>query len=134
MNSHNPLKHLLAVAACGLSLAVSSSASAVEPVQFLDMQWLKPGISADQAGIYFRDRLDPIVRKHGGSTILVYQVAATMKGEVKPAVVASMKFPSMEDMQALFKDPDYQKIVPLRDATFDLPRQSLFQVVPFIGK
>lgn len=73
MNTRNPLKQLLAVAASALSLAVSTSASAVEPVQFLDLQWLRTGVSADQAGVYFRDRLDPIVRKHGGSIVLVYR-------------------------------------------------------------
>lgn len=134
MNSHDPLKYLLAIAVCGLSLVSSAAVSAVESVQFLDMQLLKPGISADQAGIYFRDRLDHIVREHGGNIILVHQVAATIKGEVKPALVASMKFSSIDDVPALFKDPDYRKIVPLRDATFDLPRQSLFQAAPFIGK
>jgi len=39
----------------------------------------------------------------------------------------------MDDMQALFKDPEYQKIVPQRDATFDLPRMSLFQIAPISG-
>lgn len=123
---------VFAVAHAGLWVS-AGSAGAAEPVQFFDIQWLKPGVTQEQAGGYFRDRLDPIVRRHGGKIVLVYRVAATMKGDIKPALLASMTFPSPEDMQALFKDPEYQKIVPLRDATFDLERQSLFQVSPIMG-
>lgn len=131
MSYRSSLKQLAAVAIFGTLVGFSTMASA--SVQFLDLQWLNSGITTQQAGSYFKDKLDPIVRRHGGKIIFVYQILGTMKGEVKPAIAASMEFPSMDEMQALFKDPEYQKIVPQRDATFDLPRQSLFQVTPIGG-
>lgn len=131
MSYRKVLRHLVAVAVFGAMAGFPTIASA--SVQFLDLQWLNSGVTAQEAGSYFKDKLAPIVRKHGGKIVFVYQIMATMKGDVKPAIAASMEFPSMDAMQALFKDPGYQKIVPQRDATFDLLRQSLFQVAPVGG-
>lgn len=122
------------VFALALPLQGAAQAAGDKKVQFMDLQWLKPGVTAQQAGAYFSDKLDPIVRKHGGKILFTYQVAAVMRGDVKPALIASMEFPSMDAMQGLFKDPDYQRIVPQRDATFDLSKQVLYQVAPAGGK
>ncbi len=134
MSDRKSFRNPLLAAIGGLTLACSAAAPAGAAVQFVDLQWLKPGITAQNAGGYFTGRLEPIVRKHGGRVIFVYRVLATMKGDVQPAVIASMEFPSMEEMQALFRDAEYQKIVPERDATFDLARQSLFQVAPVAAR
>lgn len=127
MNVRKSMIHAVAA----LSVAVSSAAAgAAGSVQFMDLQWLQPGVAVHDAGSYFSDKLQPLVRKHGGNIMSVHQIAATMRGEVKPALVATMEFPSMEKMQGLLKDPEYQKLIPQRDATFDLPKQSLFQIKP----
>ncbi|MEW5963234.1 MAG: DUF1330 domain-containing protein [Pseudomonadota bacterium] len=129
------------ISACGmllvLGLAVSTPRPAAAqngPVQFMDLNWLKSGADAGQAGIYFNDLLAPILKKHGAKVVFSYAVTGVMAGDIKPAVTASMEFPSMHAMQAMFNDPDYKKIVPYRDATFDLSRQILFQIAPLKGR
>ncbi len=149
MSTHRSLRHTISAAGTVLIISVLTVAalaqgmtkgqgashddSASTTVQFVDLLWLKPGVSPQEAGTYFHDMLGPILRKHGGRVIFTYQVIGVMKGELKPAVTASMEFPSMQAMQNLFKDPEYQKIVPQRDATFDLSQQRLFQVAPLSG-
>ena len=129
---------IAALAVCGLALWMPARASAQPqpsgPVQVMDMNWLKKGVDVKQAGIYFNDMLAPILKKYGAKIIFVYSINGVMRGDIKPAVTASMEFPSMQSMQALFNDPDYKKIVPYRDATFDLAQLKLFQVAPLKGK
>lgn len=101
-----------------------------QQVQFLELLWLQPNVGVEKAADYFQNRLGPILKKHNGEIIQSYQVASTMKGELKPAWINVFRFRSMEDMQAIFQDADYNKLVPLRDATFDLSQHRLFSVVP----
>lgn len=99
-------------------------------VQFVDLLWLKPGINPQAAAHYFNELLPPILEKHGGKVIFVYAVETAIKGELKPAITASMTFPSMDSLKEVFSDPEYAKIVPVRDATFDFTQQSLLKVRP----
>ena len=101
-----------------------------QQVQFLELLWLQPNVPVDKAADYFQNRLGPILKKHNGEIIQSYQVASTMKGELKPAWINVFRFRSMEDMQAIFQDAEYNKLVPLRDATFDLSQHRLFSVMP----
>ena len=141
--THLIRNRLAILAACGTLIAFGAAAWAPRPaaaqmppsgpVQFMDLNWLKPGVDAKQAGIYFNDLLTPILKKHGAKVVFVYAVTGVMAGDIQPAVTASMEFPSMQAMQAMLSDPDYKKIVPYRDATFDLSHQKLFQVAPLRG-
>lgn len=99
-------------------------------VQFVDLLWLKPGVEADSAGHYFSQLLTPVLQRHGGKVLYVYRIDAALKGSLKPAINASLTFPSMEALQAMFQDPEYQKIIPVRDSIFDFTQQSLWQVTP----
>lgn len=101
-----------------------------QSVQFLELLWLQPNVPVDKAADYFQKRLGPILKKHNGEILQSYQVAATMKGDLKPAWINVFRFRSMEDMQAIFQDAEYNKLVPLRDATFDLSQHRLFSVMP----
>lgn len=134
MNIHKSFLAYFTVCLLMLGFAAQAMADIPGKVQFMDLQWLKAGVNTQQAGEYFTGKLDPIVRKHGGKVVFVYEVMKVMKGDVKPAMIASMEFPSMEAMQALFKDAEYQKIIPLRDLIFDLPHMSLFQLSPVVEK
>ncbi|MBI5283972.1 MAG: DUF1330 domain-containing protein [Chloroflexi bacterium] len=102
-----------------------------QPVEVTSLLWLKAGVTADQARNYFTRLLAPIVRRHGGEPLAdgyPLFVEATVRGELKPDVIDGFRFPSQEAMEALFQDPAYQEIVPIRDATFDMTRQSVFRV------
>ena len=99
------------------------------PVQFVDLLWLKPGVTLDDAQRYLQT-LAPLVKKHGGHRLVGFRIEKTMKGDVQPQVINGLEFPSMQAMQELFQDPAYQTIVPTRDATFDMARHTLFQVTP----
>ena len=101
-----------------------------QEVHFIELLWLQPKATPEGATDYFRNKLRPILAKHGGEILQSFQVAATMKGELKPAWINIIRFRSMEDMQAIFKDPEYAKLIPLRDATFDLSQQRMFNVLP----
>lgn len=99
-----------------------------QQVQMLELLWLQPNVTVDKAADYFRNKLRPILVKHHGEIIQSYEVTGTMRGELKPAWINVFRFNSMADMQAIFQDPEYAKLVPLRDATFDLSQHRLFTV------
>ncbi len=133
MYGRNTMRKLVGGALCAILVAFSVAAQAGGAVQFMDLQWLQPGVSPTQAGAYFHEALGPIVRKHGGKLLFTYQVLGVMKRDLKPAVIAGKEFPTMDAMQNLFKDPDYQSIVPQRDRIFDLSQMRLFQIAPIGG-
>lgn len=108
--------------------ARAASSNTLSPIQFVDLLWVKPEASPDDAVRYFKQVLPPVMAKHGGRVIHVYRIDEALRGDLRPAVTASLSFPSMQALQAMFKDPDYQKIVPERDAIFDFTQQSLFRV------
>ena len=60
-----------------------------------------------------------LLEKHGGVRIANYNVESALDGGDKPAAFAVFSFPNPDAIQnLLFNDPDYQKIVPLRDSGF----------------
>jgi uncharacterized protein (DUF1330 family) len=141
MKQRHSTHHLAALAAAAvLVIGTASIGRGVEsnettgaahggPVQFVDLLWLRQGVTVDDAQRYLQT-LAPLVKKHGGRPLVGFRIDKTMKGDVQPQVINGLEFPSMQAMQALLADPEYQKIVPTRDATFDMARHTLFQVSP----
>jgi len=60
-----------------------------------------------------------LLEKHGGVRIANYTVESAIEGGDKPGAIAVFSFPNPGAIQdLLFNDPEYQKIVPLRDRGF----------------
>ncbi len=60
-----------------------------------------------------------LLAKHGGVPVANYKVQSVLDSGDKPAMIGVFSFPSPEAIQDLLvNDPDYQKIVPLRDKGF----------------
>ena len=60
-----------------------------------------------------------IAKKHGAVPIASYNVESAIGSEEKPAAIAVFSFPSREAIQdLLINDPDYQRLIPLRDKGF----------------
>lgn len=110
--------------------AARQASTPSQQVHFVELLWLQPKATPEAAADYFKNKLRPILSKHGGEILQGYQVVATVQGDLKPAWINVIRFRSMEDMQAIFQDPDYTKIVPLRDAIFNLTQHPFFSVLP----
>jgi len=59
------------------------------------------------------------LKKHGAVKVSGYNVEASVGSDEKPAMIGIFSFPNREAIQNLLvNDPEYQKIVPLRDKGF----------------
>lgn len=124
---------LMLFVSCGTAFAGKDRSAGIEGhnedvVQFVDLLWVKQDKTPDDAVRYFREVLPPILARHGGKVLHVYRVEAALRGDMQPAITASLTFPSMQALESMFKDPEYQKIIPERDAIFDFSQQSLLRV------
>jgi len=60
-----------------------------------------------------------LMKKHGGVPLARYSVESMIDSVEKPAAFAVISFPSKNAIQDLLvNDPDYQKLIPLRDKGF----------------
>ncbi len=59
-----------------------------------------------------------ITRKHGGIPVATYDVEKAIDSGEIPSVFAVMSFPNRDSVHELFNDPEYQKLIPLRDKGF----------------
>ena len=66
----------------------------------------------------YMEQASRILERHGGVKIATYDVERTIDGLDGPKVFIVMSFPTRESILALFEDPAYKSIVPLRDAGF----------------
>ena len=59
-----------------------------------------------------------ITTQYGGVAVAKYTVETVLDGGEKPAMFAVMSFPDRASIDGLFNDPDYKKLIPLRDLGF----------------
>ncbi|MEM7142648.1 MAG: DUF1330 domain-containing protein [Actinomycetota bacterium] len=57
----------------------------------------------------------PLFAKHGATPVAQFPVSGRPVGDTPAAFVAVLAFPSADAAEAVFADPDYQAIVPMRD-------------------
>ena len=60
----------------------------------------------------------PIFASCGGSPIGQYEVADTEIGAGQTTHVIIMEFPNQDAVRSIFKDPNYQKLIPSRTQAF----------------
>jgi len=66
---------------------------------------------------YYRDYAAlaaPIVEKHGGSPIIRTENIQTIEGALPQGTLAMLEFPTIEQAQAFYNDPDYQPLAKIR--------------------
>jgi len=59
-----------------------------------------------------------LTKAHGGVPVASYDVEHALDGGTHSAVFAVLSFPSRNAIDALFSDPAYQALVPVRDLGF----------------
>ena len=60
-----------------------------------------------------------ITKKHGGVPVASYNVESAVYADQQPGVIVVVSFPNREAIDNLLvNDPDYQKLIPLRDKGF----------------
>ena len=60
-----------------------------------------------------------IMEKHGGARVSHYNVQEVLDSGEKPALIGVFSFPNAEAIhELLYKDAEYQKLVPFRDKGF----------------
>lgn len=105
----------------------SSQASMSEhanPILF-DVIYLNEGKDASEAVAYF-ERVAVIAQKYGLVRLNTYRVTKNMRGIIQqPALINIWRMDSPDAMQKMGADPAYQKLVPTRDALFDMAKVSL---------
>jgi len=72
----------------------------------------------DELQSYF-SQAPAITKKHGGVPVASYNIESVLDSGDKPAAIAVISFPNRAAIQDLLvNDPDYQKLIPLRDKGF----------------
>ncbi len=56
--------------------------------------------------------------KHGGSQFKTFVVKETLQAGPQPTAFAISVFPNSEAVKKLFDDPEYKKLIPMRDKAF----------------
>lgn len=59
-----------------------------------------------------------ITKKYGGVAVAKYNVETALDEGVNPAIFAVMSFPDRASIGDLFNDPEYKKLIPLRELGF----------------
>ena len=59
-----------------------------------------------------------ITKEYGGVAVAKYNVETALDEADKPSMVAVMSFPDRASIENLFNDPEYKKLIPLRDLAF----------------
>lgn len=99
---------------------------------FVDILALKQGKTTQDANIYY-DKIEPVVKKHGLRRIIPgLSVVETMKGSLEPGLVNIWFVTNSKTTFAnIAKDPEYQKHIELRNATFDMDNANMMMLQPF---
>lgn len=59
-----------------------------------------------------------ITKEYGGVLVAKYEVEKSLDEDDKPDMFAVMSFPYRASVDSLFNDPEYKKLIPLRDLGF----------------
>ncbi|WP_375753660.1 DUF1330 domain-containing protein [Vibrio sp. HN007] len=74
-------------------------------------------VRIENADAYYRDYASlaaPIVEKHGGKPMIRTENIQTIEGAVPEGLLAMLEFPTIEQAQAFYADPDYQPLIKVR--------------------
>jgi uncharacterized protein (DUF1330 family) len=77
-----------------------------------------PNMNEMEALQSYQSHVPAIAKKFGAAPIASYNVEVALDGGEKPAIFAVLSFPSKDAIESLFKDPDYEALIPLRDLGF----------------
>ena len=111
--------------------------AANQKITVVDILWLNPdggGLAAAQD--YFQ-KLAPIVQKYGVTFNSSYRPVGVENGYLTaPDFIFTFTFNSLEAKRAFgpdpqFQDPEYAKIIPLRNRIFNFDDRISFRVEPF---
>lgn len=89
---------------------------------FVDVLTLRPTRTVAEAIAYF-GQVGPIAARHGLHIIKALEVDKKMRGHdaVNPNMVQLWRVERETAFAGLGGDPDYQAMIPARDALFDMP-------------
>ena len=92
----------------------------------VDILPLQSGKTMEDARAYFA-KAGPLLQKHGITRVgSPYEVLQVMKGETNGNIVNIFEVDDPKSsMGALQEDPDYQTIIPLREAVFDFANATI---------
>ncbi len=104
---------------------------------FVELMWLnEDGGGMEAAQDYFQ-KLSPILQRHDVNFNTSYLPVAVANGYLQaPDFIFSFTFGSQKGMQAFgpdpkLQDPDYAKLIPIRNRIFNFDDRLSFQVQPF---
>lgn len=75
--------------------------------------WFDPNHAEERA--QYIQAAGEIFKKYGSGTVTSYVPTETLVGDFKPDAVALVEWPSAEACCRAFADPEYEKLIPLRD-------------------
>jgi uncharacterized protein (DUF1330 family) len=75
--------------------------------------WFDPDRGAERA--QYIEAAGEIFKKYGSGAVTGYTPTEALVGAFKPDAFALVEWPSAEACQKAFSDPEYQKLIPLRD-------------------
>lgn len=68
----------------------------------------------------YADQARPTIAAHGGAPVVIGKVAGTLTGTVGHNFAALFRFDDTATLQGWYDSPEYQALVPLRDAAADV--------------
>jgi uncharacterized protein (DUF1330 family) len=68
----------------------------------------------------YLQKVRPIGARHGAEMLFIGQVSGMVHGDVDHQLVVVVKFPSVQAIDAMYADADYQPLVALRDEAADM--------------
>ena len=77
-----------------------------------------PNPSEKEALQAYLTQAPTVTKEHGGVPVATYDVESAFDDGDKPAVFVVMSFPSRDAIKALFSDPAYEALIPMRDRGF----------------
>ncbi|NIO05693.1 MAG: DUF1330 domain-containing protein [Proteobacteria bacterium] len=83
------------------------------PVTMIIAGWFDPDHAEERT--QYIEAAGSIFKKYGSGMVTSYLPTETLVGDFKPDAVALLEWPSAEACRRAFADPEYEKLIPLRD-------------------
>ncbi|MGY0217592.1 DUF1330 domain-containing protein [Endozoicomonadaceae bacterium StTr2] len=71
-----------------------------------------------EAMVSYMEQAHIVSKAHGVVKVATYDVERALDDASAPSVFSVLSFPHRQAVEALFSDPEYQKLLPLRDQGF----------------
>jgi hypothetical protein len=116
--------------AVGAALVGEASAKQKDGPVLFDVIYLQEGHEAQEAVDYF-EKVSAISKRHGLVRLKTYRIDKALKGVIaQPTLINLWRMDRPDAMQKMGADPEYQRLVPTRDALFDMGRVSILMGAP----